>query len=59
MNLESIETQIKLLEREMHQLEASEEYEALADVLERIDELERERESLLLETTPKVEDYTP
>lgn len=59
MNSESIATQIKFLEREMHQLEASEEYEALADILERIDELERERDRLLLEEAPNVEDYTP
>lgn len=56
MNKESIDKQIILLEREMRQLEASEEYEALADVLEKIDELERERDAM--EETSQIEDST-
>ncbi len=54
MNKEAIEKQIILLEREMRQLEASEEYEALVDLLEKIDELERERDSL--EVPSEIED---
>lgn len=47
--MESIDKQIQLLEREMRQLEASGEYEALMEVMDKIYELEKERDKLSLE----------
>lgn len=47
MTLDQVEKQIQYLEREMYQHEDSGDYEALADVLERINELEEKRDELL------------
>lgn len=49
MTLDSVEKQIQLLEREMRQLESSEEYEAVMEIMDKLYDLEQERDRLSYE----------